>query len=128
MLRKLQALMAEERKQTVPKQVRTIFVGDEILPTHYVNSVNIRSGLEEFFLTFGTAVPLEITDIKNLEDIDSINAHALFRCAISRPTMKQLIDLMTTLYENQTKQIELFQASQRKDEEHVDDSSRSSEF
>src|SRR6266516_2091063 len=128
MLRKLQALMAEERKQTVPKQVRTIFVGDEILPTHYVNSVNIRSGLEEFFLTFGTAVPLEITDIKNLEDIDSINAHALFRCAISRPTMKQLIDLMTTLYENKTKQIELFHASQRKDEEHVDDSSRSSEF
>ena len=128
MLRKLQALMAEERKQTVPKQVKTVFVGDEILPTHYVNSVNIRSGLEEFFLTFGTAVPLEITDIKDLEDIDSINAHALFRCAISRPVMKQIIDLMTTLYENQTKQIELFQASQRKDEEHVDDSSRSSEF
>src|SRR6266480_5722141 len=112
MLRKLQALMAEERKQTVPKQVKTVFVGDEILPTYYINSVNIRSGLEEFFLTFGTAVPLEITDIKDLEDIDSINAHALFRCAISRPVMKQIIDLMTTLYENQTKQIELLQVSQ----------------
>lgn len=120
--------MAEEKKRTVPKQVKTVFVGDETLPTHYVNSVNIRSGLEEFFLTFGTAVPLEITDIKDLEDIDSINAHALFRCVISRSVMKQVIDLMTTLYENQTKQIELLQASQGKDEEHVDNSSRSSEF
>ena len=118
--------MAEERKQT--KQVKTVFVGDETLPTHYVNSVNIRSGLEEFFLTFGTAVPSEIADIKDLEDIDSINAHALFRCAIPRSVMKQVIDLMTTLYENQTRQIELLQASQGKDEESVDNSSQSSEF
>src|SRR6266571_5540999 len=116
--------MAEERKISHPKQVKTIIVGDENLPTHYVNSVNIRSGLEEFFLTFGTAVPLEITDIKDLEDIDSINAHALFRCAIPRSMMKQVIDLMTTLYENQTRQIELLQASQGKDEENVDNSSR----
>ncbi len=42
--------------------------------------------------------------------------------------MKQVIDLMTTLYENQTRQIELLQASQGKDEENVDNSSRSSEF
>ncbi len=120
--------MAEERKQTVPKQIKTVFVGDENLPTHYVNSVNIRTGLEEFFLTFGTAIPVEIAEIKDLEDIDSVNAHALFRCAISRPVMKQVIDLMTSLYENQTRQIELSQASRGKDEEHVDHSSRSPEF
>ncbi len=76
--------MAEERKISHPKQVKTIIVGDENLPTHFVNSVNIRSGLEEFFLTFGTAIPLEITDIRDLEAINSVNAHALFRCAISR--------------------------------------------
>ena len=108
--------MTEERKQSASKQVKTVFIGDENLPTHYVNTVNIRSGLEEFFLTFGTIVPIEITDIKDLEDIDSVNAHALFRCAIPRSVMKQVIDLMTTLYENQTKQIELMQASQGKDE------------
>jgi len=117
--------MAEERKQLTPKQVKTVFIGDETLPTHYVNSVNIQSGLEEFFLTFGTAVPLEITDMKDLENIDSINAHAVFRCAMSRTMMKQVIDLMTTLYENQTRQVELLEASQRKDEEYVDNSSRS---
>lgn len=120
--------MAEERKRKVPKQIKTVFVGDETLPTHYVNSVNIRSDMEEFFLTFGTAIPLDIADIKDLEDIDSINAHALFRCAISRTVMKQVIDLMTALYENQTSQIELFQASERKDEEYVDNSSGSSEY
>ncbi len=120
--------MAEERKkQHVPKQVKTVMVGDEALPTHYVNSVNIRSGLEEFFLTFGTAVPLEITDTKDLENIESVNAHALFRCAVPRSVMKQVIDLMTTLYENQTRQVELLQASQRKDEEYADNSSRPSQ-
>lgn len=120
--------MAEERKREVPKQIKTVIVGDETLPTHYVNSVNIRSGMEEFFLTLGTAVPLDITDIKDLEDIDSINAHAVFRCVISRTVMKQVIDLMTALYENQSRQIELFQASQGKDEEYDDISSQPSEY
>jgi hypothetical protein len=128
MLRKWQALMTEERKRTDSRQLKTVFIGDETLPTHYVNSVNIRSGLEEFFLTFGTALPLEIADIKDLENIDSVNAHAVFRCAISRSVMKQVLDLMTNLYENQTRQIELSQAPQGKDEDYVDNSSRSSEL
>ncbi|SRR5712692_7612353 len=120
--------MTEDRKETALKQVKTVFTGDENLPTHYVNSVNIRSGQEEFFLTFGTAIPLDITDIKDLENIDSINAQALFRCAMTKSMMKQVIDLMTNLYENQTRQVELLQASQEKEEEYVNDSSRSSEL
>ncbi len=118
--------MAEEKKQPVPKQVKTVFVGDENLPTHYVNSVNIRAGLEEFFLTFGTALPLDIADIKDLENIDSVNAHALFRCAISRSMMKQLIDLMTSLYDNQLAQVEQLQTSQRRDEEYGNSDSKPS--
>src|SRR5712692_258875 len=34
--------MTEDRKETALKQVKTVFTGDENLPTHYVNSVNIR--------------------------------------------------------------------------------------
>jgi len=99
--------MTEERNiQHVPKQVKTVMVGDEALPTHYINSVNIRSGLEEFFLTFGTALPLEIIDIKDLEGINSVKAQAVFRCAVSRSMMKQLIELMTNLYQNQLEQVE----------------------
>ena len=120
--------MAEDRKIPPLKPVKTILTGDTVLPTHYINSVNIRAGLEEFFLTFGTVLPLEITDIKDWEDIDSVSAQAVFRCMIPRPVMKQIIDLMTNLYENQTKQIESLQASQGKDEEHVENSSRSTEF
>ena len=119
--------MSEERKGSDLKQVKTVFVGDEKLPTHYVNSVNIRSGLEEFFLTFGTVVPFDLTDISDLEGIESIKAHPLFRCAISRSTMRQIIDLMTSLYENQTRQLELLQAVQGKDDEDVHNSSRPSE-
>ncbi len=118
--------MADERKLLETKQVKTVFIGDESLPTHYVNIVNVRSTPEEFFLTLGTAVPLEITDIKQLEEIENVNAHPLFRCAMSRSTMKQVIELITTLYENQTKQIELLQASQRKEEEYGDSDSRTS--
>ena len=119
--------MADESKLPDFKQVKTVFVGDENLPTHYVNIVNVRSSLEEFFLTLGTVVPLDITDSKDLENIDSINAHPLFRCAVSRTVMKQLMDLMTNLYENQTRQIEQLQVYQRKDEEYGDSDSRSSE-
>lgn len=117
--------MPEERRSSGSKQVKTVFVGDENLPTHYVNIANLRSTPEEFFLTLGTAIPMEITDSKQLEDIESIKAHALFRCAISRPVMKQLIELMTNLYENQTRQFELLEASRREDDEYGDDSSRS---
>jgi hypothetical protein len=118
--------MADESKGVQGRYVKTVFHGDESLPTHYVNSVNIRSTPEEFFLTFGTVTPLDITDIQQLEDIESISAHPLFRCAISRTVMKQLIDLMTNIYENQTKQIEVFQASQRKDDDYGVNDSRSS--
>ena len=83
--------MPEERNGSDLKRVKTVFVGDEDLPTHYVNSVNIPSGLEEFFLTFGTVVPFDITDISDLEGIESIKAHPLFRCAVSRSTMEQAI-------------------------------------
>jgi len=40
--------------------------------------------------------------------------------------MKQLIDLMTNIYENQTQQIEMFQSPQRKDDDYGDNDSRSS--
>lgn len=118
----------EEKTHHAPKQVKAVIVGDETLPTIYVNSVNIRSGLEEFFLTFGTALPLEVIDIKDLEDIDSIKAQAVFRCAISRSTMKQLIDLMTSLYENQLAQaqVEQLQTAQRRDEEYANGDSKAS--
>lgn len=118
--------MTDESKLSTSRSVKPVFIGDENLPTHYVNVVNLRAGLDEFFLTLGTAVPLDITDSKDLENIDNINAHPLFRCAVSRSVMKQLIDLMTNLYENQSMQIERLQTSEREDGEYGN-SSRPSE-
>lgn len=112
--------MSEDTKTPTGKPLKTIFVDDEKLPTHYVNSLNVRFSAEDFFLTFGTAIPLDISDIKDLEEVDSVNAHALFRCAMSRSTMKQVIDLLTKLYENQSSQIEQLQAAQKKDEGYGD--------
>lgn len=119
---KVAIVMTDESKLPAVRSVKPVFVGAENLPTHYVNVINVQSGSEEFFLTLGTAVPVDIINSSDLENIDSINAHPLFRCAISRPVMKQLIDLMTNLYENQTEQIEHSRASQGKDEEYGDSS------
>jgi hypothetical protein len=111
--------MEEEKKLPEPKQLKTFFVGDAELPIHFVNAVNVRAGLEEFYFTLGTATPFEVSDLKELEDIEAINAHTLFRFAVTRTVMKQIIDLMQSAYDVQTQQINLLQAFQEK--EHEDD-------
>ena len=58
--------MAEEIKLPQPKQIKAEFVGEAELPTHYVNIVNVRAGVEEFFITLGTGIPPEIADIKDV--------------------------------------------------------------
>ena len=93
--------MAEEIRPSVPKMVRANFVDDAHLATHYVNVVNVRSGQEEFFFTLGTAVPVEVTDMKDLDAIDLIDVHTLFRFAVSRSVMKQMIDIMQNTYDKQ---------------------------
>ncbi len=109
--------MAEEIKLPQPKQIKAEFAGDAELPTHYVNIVNVRAGVEEFFITLGTGIPPEIADIKDLDNIDTIKAHSLFRFAMSRVTMKQVISLMQNIYDQQTKQIEMMRTLQEKGEE-----------
>ena len=125
-MRKWSPSMSDERKAE-PKQLKTNMLTNETLPTLYVNSVSIQAGLDDFFLTFGVAQPLEITTSTDLEKIESINAQALFRCAVSRSMMKQMVDLMTSVYENQTKQTELLQTFQRKGEESDNNSGEFSE-
>jgi hypothetical protein len=119
--------MAEEEKQ-IPSQklIRATFIGDSELPVHYVNIVNVRGGSEEFFITLGTAMPPEIADIKDLESIDTVKVHAIFRFAMSRQVMKDVIELMQRIYDQQTKQIEMMQTLQEKGGEDDDEDTLSS--
>ena len=105
--------MAEEKKTLEQKQFITKFVNDSGLQTIFVNAVNVRAGLEEFFLTLGTTVPLEIQDIEDLKQIDSIDAQPVFRCAVTRSVMRQMIDVMETVYNQQTLQIDASRQSQK---------------
>ena len=114
--------MAEENKLPEPKQLKTLFVGDAELPMHFVNAVNVRAGLEEFYFTLGTTTPLEVSDLKELEQVEAINAQALFRFVVTRTVMKQIIDLMQTVYEAQVQQMSTLQISQEKEREHDGDS------
>ncbi len=109
--------MAEEQKIPEPKQLKAVFVKDSELPIHFVNAVNIRAGLEEFYFTLGTIEPLEITDINELEGLQTIDAHPIFRFAITRTIMKQVLDLMQSVYEQQTQQATMLDATQKKESE-----------
>jgi hypothetical protein len=104
--------MAEEKKAQEQRQLKTRFVEGSNLPTIFVNTASVNSGLEEFYLTLGTALPIEINDIDQLKHIDAIDAQAFFRCAMTRNTMRQIIDLMEVLYSQQTQQIEAMQQLQ----------------
>jgi hypothetical protein len=99
--------MPEENK--MQKQVKLEFASDTGLPILYVNTVNVSFALEEFFLTLGAAVPLEVKDIKDLEGIDTIEARPYFRCAVTRSVMRRIIDLMESVYNQQSQQIEILQ-------------------
>lgn len=114
--------MAEEKKLPETKQLKTKFIGDQELPTHFINAVNVHAGLEEFYFTLGTATPLEITDIQELENLETINAHPVFRFAVTRTVMKQIIDVMKSVYEVQTQQINLMRGFQEQERENDDDS------
>lgn len=107
--------MSEEKKTS--KQVKIEFVTDSELPVLFVNTANVLSGSEEFYITLGTAQPLEVKDAEALENIDTVEAHPYFRFAVTRTTMRQLIDLMENVYKSQSQQIDVLRQSQRREEE-----------
>ena len=64
--------MEEEVRSTTPKMVRARFVDDTHVAVHYVNVIDVRGGQDDFFFTLGTVAPIEVTDIKDLDSLDSI--------------------------------------------------------
>jgi hypothetical protein len=109
--------MVEENHVLTQKTLKATFVDDRKLITHFVNIINVRGGVEEFYLTLGTSLPIEVTKPEDLEHIDTIEAQALFRCAVTRKTMKQIIDLLQAVYDQSTKQLELLQSLPTKEHE-----------
>lgn len=109
--------MPEENSTPMHKLLKPQFVEDPKLTTHFINTLNVRGGVEEFYLTFGTALPIEITKPEDLEQIDSIQVQPTFRCVITRQNMKQMIELLQTVYEQTSKQLDLLQELQGKDQE-----------
>ncbi len=114
--------MAEEKKLPEIKQLKTNFAEDIELPTHFINAVNVRAGLEEFYFTLGTATPVEISNIQELENLETINAHPVFRFAMTRTVMKQMIDVINSVYEVQTQQLNMMQGLQEQERENDGDS------
>jgi aromatic ring-opening dioxygenase LigB subunit len=99
--------MEEERKKPTRKKIQAFLTGEEDLPTYYVNMVNVRTSLEDFFLTFGTVVPTHY--VEDPEELDNLKVRPLFRCAMSRSVAQDLIKILTNCYEHQTTLIEEMQ-------------------
>ncbi|HZO74232.1 MAG TPA: hypothetical protein VFB60_18670 [Ktedonobacteraceae bacterium] len=93
--------MAEENHILGQKLVKPEFVNEAEVPTLFVNVLNVRAGSEEFYLTFGTALPIEVRHIEELEDVDTVKVQPLFRCAVTKSAMRQMIDLMENIYNQQ---------------------------
>ncbi|HEU5228184.1 MAG TPA: hypothetical protein VFU49_10275 [Ktedonobacteraceae bacterium] len=109
--------MTEEQRITKQKQFKVRLAQESDLPTLFVNAVNVQNGLEEFYLTFGTALPIEVRDIEELEQIDTIDARPVFRCVVTRDVMRQFIDLMENIYKQQTQQVDTLRRLQEQKEE-----------
>ena len=103
-----------EEENAARKKINVFLTGEEDLPTYYANMVNVRTSLEDFFLTFGTVVPTHF--VEDPEELDNLKVRPLFRCAMSRSSAKDLIRLLTQCYEHQTTLIEEMQDDrQRRD-------------
>src|SRR5947199_10844481 len=107
--------MAEEKKSRHQAHIKPTFAGDSQLPVHYINVASVQAGMEEFFVTLGTTMPPEINDIQDLEDLDNIKALPLFRFVVTRNTMKQILDVIQTVYDQQTRQIETLHTPDEKE-------------
>lgn len=104
--------MADEKDILRQKQLRPKFVNESGVPTFFVNIANVRAGLEEFYLTFGTTLPIEVRDVKELEHLDTVDVQPLFRCAVTKSVMRQMIDLMENVYNQQEQQSNALNQSQ----------------
>jgi hypothetical protein len=109
--------MAEENKTLEQKQLRPNFINESGVQTFFVNIVNVRGGLEEFYLTLGTALPIEVKDVKELEHIDTVDVQPLFRCVVTKSVMRQMIDLMENVYNQQEQRLGMLGQSQRDESE-----------
>ena len=107
--------MPEEKNEPIQKQIKTRFVEESSLSTFFVNVMNVSAGPEEFYLTFGTLPPLEVKDVEDLNRIDTVDAKPLFRCAVTRTVMKQMIDVMEAVYNRQMQQIDALHGPQEQE-------------
>lgn len=71
------------------------------LPMPYVNAIEIRAGVAEFFITLGVAQPPSQTEIVAMTEAGTIPAHPVARFAISYETMEQFLTLMASQYDQQ---------------------------
>jgi hypothetical protein len=87
--------------------VATIRFTDEVneLPLPYVNACSVQSGVDDFFVTVGAVVPPEIKSEEDLKKYSEIVAKPLFRFALSRSSIEQLMTTLYEQYQNQTRHL-----------------------
>lgn len=97
-----------EEKPEVPPTVGYEVVVPEArdFPLLHVNALNVRFGVDEFFLTLGVVMPPEFRTQAEAEQAGrQLEAQPVFRFAVSRQTMAKFLALMQAQLHMQTEMI-----------------------
>lgn len=94
--------MSQSESQPMPMTFNVTIADASNLPMPHVNALAIRSGIDEFFLTLGVAVPPDQTEAATAMEVGYLVAQPVFRFAISRDTMSKFLAVMIGQYEQQT--------------------------
>jgi len=89
------------------------------LPIHHVNTLALRTGIDEFFFTLGVVVPPDQEEAAAAVEVGHLEAQPIFRFAISRDTMEKFLAVMAGQYDQQTtliKQLHRFDEETSKEE------------
>lgn len=93
--------MAEQRRESLEKEVPIRIEGSEEVPIAHVNHVFVAHTTDEFFVTFAQLHPpywVEPTK-EEVEQLTYIPAKVVARIALSPSKMKAFIDALNTNYE-----------------------------
>jgi hypothetical protein len=94
--------MSQQQSEETKSIQLTILMEDASdLPMPYVNAIEIRAGVAEFFITLGVAQPPSQAEIAAMTEAGTIPARPVARFAISYETMEQFLTLMASQYDQQ---------------------------
>lgn len=108
--------MSQPELEPKPVKFATTLTDASNLPIYHVNILNVRNGVDEFFITLGVAPPPDATELAAIMESGTVVGQPIFRFAISRDTMEQFLAVLAGQYDQQTEFIKRLHEESNKEE------------